>query len=155
MVHTVIASALEPHSSWQGVGGFSPFYFWHSPTGVEVQFSPGQFHWYEYETPIKSSSLGLYELHHAVRGRWAAEGNKSWKYWVKILMEWSQSPSQPQPNAHMLFGYMSATFLLMCSCFRPKADKVRLRRTWFHTQTTEQTWGWAQQNGTNWPNKVS
>lgn len=95
-----------------------------SPTSLEVQSSPGQFHWFEYQTPIQSSSLGLFELHHAVRGRWAAEGNGSWKYWVKILMEWSQSPSQPQPNAHVLFGSMLATYLLMCSCFRAKADKV-------------------------------
>lgn len=102
-----------------------PFYFWHSPIGLNVQSSPGQFHWFEYQIPIQSSSLGLFELHHAVRGRWVAESDRSWKYWLKILMEWSQSPSQPQPNAHVLFGYMSATFLLMCSCFRPKAEKLK------------------------------
>lgn len=114
-----------------------------SPTSLEVQFSPGQLHRFEYQTPIQSSSLGLFELHHAVRGRWAAEANGSWKYWVKILMEWSQSSSQPQPNCCALTCCLDtcrATFLLMCSCFRPKADKVNVWSTWFHTQTTKQTW---------------
>lgn len=43
----------------------------------------------------------VWELHHAVRGKWAAESNRSWMYCVKILMEWSQSPSQTQPNARV------------------------------------------------------
>lgn len=106
-----------------------------SPTSLEVQFSPGQLHRFKYQTPIQSSSLGLFEHHHAVRGRWAAEANGSWKYWVKILMEWSQSPSQPQPKRCALtccLDTCQATFLLMCSCFRPKADKVNVEHIVSH-----------------------
>lgn len=76
------------------------FLYRFSMVSVEY-FSPGQLHWFEYQTPIQSSSVGLFELRHAVRGRWAAESNRSWMYWVKILMEWSQSPSQLQPNARV------------------------------------------------------
>lgn len=59
-----------------------------SPTESE---SISLLHRFEYQTPIKATSLGLFELHHAVRGRWAARGYGSWNYWVKILMERSQS----------------------------------------------------------------
>lgn len=48
-------------------------------------------HRFEYQTPIKVTSLALFVLRHAVRGRWAAQGQASWSYWVKILMERSQS----------------------------------------------------------------
>lgn len=84
-------------------------------------FSPGQLHWFEYQTPIQSSSVGLFELHHAVRGRWAAESNRSWMYWVKILMEWSQSPSRLQPSARENSVWMRLDRALTnASMFLPK-----------------------------------
>lgn len=70
---------------------------WKSPSTsithwLGIHFTPRQCHRFEYQTPIKATSLGLFEHHHAVRGRWAARGKGSWNYWVKILMERSQSP---------------------------------------------------------------
>lgn len=91
-----------------------PYYFRNSPITywLGIHFTPRQCHWFEYQTPIKATSLGLFEHHHAVRGRWAAQGKGSWNYWVKILMEWSQSPSRCSQRLMLMFselGYILAT----------------------------------------------
>ncbi len=38
-----------------------------------------------------------------MRGRWAARGKGSWKYWVKILMEGSQSPWHCSQQLMLMF----------------------------------------------------
>lgn len=39
-----------------------------------IHFATRQCHRFEYQTPIKATSLALCELRHAVRGRWTAQG---------------------------------------------------------------------------------
>lgn len=86
-MHVFLNSPSTPVTHWLG-----------------IHFAPRQCHRFEYQTPIKATSLGLFEHHHAVRGRWAAQGNGSWNYWVKILMERSQSPCRCSQRLMLMFS---------------------------------------------------
>ena len=69
-----------------------------------IHFAPRRCHRFEYQTPIKATSSGLFEHHHAGRVRWAARGKGSWNYWVKILMEQSQSPCRCSQRLMLMFS---------------------------------------------------
>lgn len=98
----------------------TPFTHW-----LRIHFAPGQCHRFEYQTPIKATSLGLFEHHHAVTGRWAAQGKGSWNYWVKILMEQSQSLWRCSQRLMLMFSNLHLGNTDICVCL--------LRKSWLST----------------------